>query len=125
MISSYVSVSMLVSVSACFTKLRKFSLVLGMSDFEVLCYDNYSLKYHHYCKYHNVHLVGYNSAVKLKSQVYGKFTPHVTIYTGTKISHVSTQTEICFIAPAYNYTKQLCMVNWPWSAFPECFLSTK
>ena len=39
-----------------------------MSDFEVLCYNNYPLKYHHYCKYHNIHLVGYNSAVKLKSQ---------------------------------------------------------
>ena len=45
-----------------------------------------------------------------------KFKSHMTICT--KTSHVSTQTEIHFIAPAYSYTKQLCMVNW--SAFPEC-----
>ena len=92
-----------------------------MSDFENLCFDNYPLKYQNYCKYHNNYSVGYNSAVKLKSQAYGKFTPHVI--TCTKTSHVCTQTEIHFIAPAYNYTKQLCMVKW--SSFPECFLSTK
>ena len=37
-----------------------------MDDNEILCCDNHPLKYH------NIHLVGYNSAVKLKSQSYGK-----------------------------------------------------
>ena len=37
-----------------------------------MCSDNYSLKYHNYCKYHNIHLVDYNSAVKLKLQAYTK-----------------------------------------------------
>ena len=39
--------------------------------------------------------------------------------TSTETTHACTQTEIHFIAPAYSYTKQLCMVNW--SAFPDCF----
>ena len=30
--------------------------------------DYHPLKYHNYCKYHDIHLVGYNSVVKLKLQ---------------------------------------------------------
>ena len=47
----------------------KFSLVLGMSDFEI-CVS--IIKYLNYCKYYNIHLVDYNSAVKLKLQAYTK-----------------------------------------------------
>ena len=44
---------------------------LMISDTEILCCNNLSLKYHNYCKYHDIHLLGYNSAVKLKSQACG------------------------------------------------------
>ena len=67
-----------------------------MSDFENLCSNDY-------CKYHNIHLIGYNITVKLKLQTYCKFIPQVI--TCTKTDHVSTQTEVNFIAPAYSYTK--------------------
>ena len=33
-------------------------------------YDNHPLKYNDYCKYHDIYLIGYNSAVKTKSQAY-------------------------------------------------------
>ena len=38
---------------------------LGMSNIEIL-----------HCNYHDIHLVGFNSAVTLKSQVYGKALYH-------------------------------------------------
>ena len=34
---------------------------------------------------------------------------YVTVWAKTR--HVRTQTEIHFIAPAYSYTKQLCMLT--------------
>ena len=42
-------------------------LPVGICDIEILCYDNHPLKYHDYCKYHDIYLIGYNSAVKTKS----------------------------------------------------------
>ena len=41
-----------------------------MSDTETLCCDNHPLKYHGYCKYHDTHLVGYNTAIKPKLKAY-------------------------------------------------------
>ena len=35
------------------------------------------------------------------------YTVYVTVWTKTQ--HICTQTKIHFIAPAYSYTKQLCM----------------
>ena len=49
-----------------------------MGDSKILCCNNHSLKYHNYCKYHDIHLVGYNSAVKLKLQAYGKVLYHMS-----------------------------------------------
>ena len=43
-----------------------------MGNIEILYCDNHTLKYHNYCKHHNIHLVGYKSVVTLKSQAYGK-----------------------------------------------------
>ena len=39
----------------------------GIGDIKILWHDNHPLKYHNYCKYHNIYLIGYNSA---KSQAY-------------------------------------------------------
>ena len=43
-----------------------------MGDIEILYYMiiMHPLKYHDYCKYHNIYLLGYNSAVNPKSQAY-------------------------------------------------------
>ena len=42
-----------------------------MGDIEILYCDNHPLKYHNYCKYREIHLIGCNSIIKLKSQAYG------------------------------------------------------
>ena len=33
---------------------------LGIGNIEILWYDNHPLKYHDYCNYHDIHLVGYD-----------------------------------------------------------------
>ena len=48
-----------------------------MGYIEILCYDNHLLKYHDYCKYGNIHSVGYKRVVELRSQVCGNFLMHV------------------------------------------------
>ena len=48
----------------CHLKVLKY-VFLGMGNIEILCCDNHPLKYQYYCKYHNIQLVGYNSAIKL------------------------------------------------------------
>ena len=53
-------------------------LQLGMGDIELLCCDNHPLKYHNHCKYHDIHLVGYNSTVKLKTKAYGIILCHMS-----------------------------------------------
>ena len=45
---------------------------LGMDNIKILCYNNHPLKFVNYCKYYDIHLVGYDIAVKLKSQANGK-----------------------------------------------------
>ena len=49
-----------------------------MGDIEIFCCHNHPLKYHNYCKYDNVHLVGYNFAIKLNSQTYGIILYHLS-----------------------------------------------
>ena len=53
---------------------------VGMGDIEILSYNNHPPKYHNYyvriCN--DIHLVGYNSAVKLKLQAYGKVLYHMS-----------------------------------------------
>ena len=51
---------------------------LEMSDIEILCCNNHPLKCHNYCKYHNVHLGGYKSAMKLKLQAYSIILYHMS-----------------------------------------------
>ena len=55
--------------------------VVEMCDFQILCCNNHPLKYH------NIHLVGYNSAIKLKLQTYSK------IY----IIAVSRNFDVCYV----------------------------
>ena len=55
-------------------------LPVGMADIEILyyTYDNHPLKYD-YCKYHDIYLIGYISAVKTKSQAYSINLYHMSM----------------------------------------------